>query len=103
MQDDETTVSGFCRHCWCNEPQAAAAAKALDFQEQFQAGIYTCCQIVQWADEQWLAWLEAASEDRKMHEEITRPLETSESETGVFRAHSGDSRLKRRWFGDLRP
>ena len=47
----------------------------LGFQEEFQAGVYSCCQVVAWADEQWLAWTEAAAEDGRSAEEATRPLE----------------------------
>jgi hypothetical protein len=47
----------------------------LGFQEEFQGGVYTCCQVVAWADEQWLAWTEAAAEDGRSEEEVTRPLE----------------------------
>ena len=46
--------------------------------KEFASGIYTCCQVVQWADEQWLAWLDAAAQDGKMAEEA-RPLEISEA------------------------
>ena len=47
----------------------------LGFQEEFQAGVYSCCQVVMWADEQWLALTEAAAEDGRSEEEVTRPLE----------------------------
>jgi hypothetical protein len=47
----------------------------LGFQEEYLAGVYSCCQVVMWADEQWLAWTEAAAEDGRSEEEVTRPLE----------------------------
>ena len=34
--------------------------------------------MVTWADEQWLAWAEAAAEDGKSEEEATKPLEVVE-------------------------
>ena len=53
-------------------------ARALGFEEEFASGIYTCSQVVHWADEQWLAWLSAAEQDGKAPEEdVTRPLEIS--------------------------
>jgi hypothetical protein len=67
-----------CRHCGCTPSLAAADALVLGFQDEFEAGAYTCCQVVAWADEQWLAWAEAAAEDGKSEEEATRPLEVAE-------------------------
>ena len=67
-----------CRHCGCTASQAAADALVLGFQDEFDAGAYTCCQVVAWADEQWLAWAEAAAEDGKSEEEATKPLEITE-------------------------
>jgi hypothetical protein len=64
-----------CRKCGCSTSQAAADALVLGFQEEFQAGIYSCCQVVAWADEQWMAWTEAAVEDGRSSEEATKPLE----------------------------
>jgi hypothetical protein len=43
-------------NCGCTTSHAAADALALGFQEEFETGAYTCCQLVAWADEQWLAW-----------------------------------------------
>jgi hypothetical protein len=51
----------------------------LGFRDEFESGDYTCCQVVAWADEQWLAWSEAAEEDGKSGEEATTPLEIAES------------------------
>jgi hypothetical protein len=75
MEDDQARINGICRRCGCTEGIAAADARAVGFLDEFLAGSYTCCQVVQWADEQWLAWQEAASEDGKPVEEVTRPLE----------------------------
>jgi hypothetical protein len=75
MQDDQRTVDCVCRRCGCKQADAAEDARALGLLEGFRAGDYTCCQVVQWADEQWLAWREAGLEDGKDPEEVTRPLE----------------------------
>jgi hypothetical protein len=64
-----------CRNCGSTQFQALADARTLSLQKEFQSGAYTCCQIVAWADEQWLAWLEAAQQDGKSTDEVTRPLE----------------------------
>lgn len=79
MGDNQLIINGLCRHCGCNQAQAAADARALGFEEEFASSVYTCCQVVRWADEQWLAWLNAAEQDGKVSEEdVTRPLEISE-------------------------
>lgn len=64
-----------CRQCGCTPAQATADALVLGFQDEYRAGIYNCCQVVAWADEQWIAWTEAAVEDGKSEEEATKPLE----------------------------
>jgi hypothetical protein len=78
MGDNQSIIAGLCRHCGCKQVDAAADARALDFEEEFASGIYPCCQMVQWADEQWLAWLNASEEDGKRAEDVMRPLEISE-------------------------
>ena len=79
MENDQGIINGLCRNCGCDRAQAAADARVLGFEEEFASGIYTCCQVVQWADEQWLAWLNAAEQDGKVAEgDMTRPLEISE-------------------------
>jgi hypothetical protein len=75
MEEDQTKINGVCRRCGCSEALAAADARAVGFLDEFMAGIYTCCQVAQWADEQWLAWLEAAYQDGKPAEVVTSPLE----------------------------
>jgi len=67
-----------CRQCGCTESQAAGDASVLGFEDEFRTGVYSCCQVVAWADEQWLAWAEAAAEDGKSEEEATKPLEILE-------------------------
>jgi hypothetical protein len=43
--------------------QVVADASSLGLLEEFQSGVYTCCQISEWADEQWLAWFQATQEE----------------------------------------
>jgi hypothetical protein len=52
-----------CTKCGRTESQITAEAKTLGLLQEFQSGVYTCCQISEWAQEQWLAWAEARQED----------------------------------------
>jgi len=52
-----------CTICGRSESQVIADAKALGLLEELQCGMYTCCQISEWADEQLLAWSNAAHEN----------------------------------------
>jgi hypothetical protein len=72
-------MSYICRTCGCTESQAIADARTLGLQRELQNGLYTCCQIAAWADEQWLAWLEAAEEDGKPTDAVTKPLECDDT------------------------
>jgi hypothetical protein len=65
MKNDQKKTGRACRYCGSDEAQAAADARALGFEKEFQYGVYSCCQVVQWADEQWQVWVEAATERRK--------------------------------------
>src|SRR3954447_13591700 len=76
----EERMSDICRNCGCRESEARADARALGLQHELQRGIYTCCQIVAWADEQWLAWTEAAEQDGRPVDDVTKPLEGGEAE-----------------------
>ena len=67
-----------CRNCGCTNAQAAADAFILGFQDELNSGVYSCCQVVTWADEQWVAWSEAAEQDGKSREDVTKPLEVTE-------------------------
>ena len=69
-----------CRFCGCTESQAKADAMVLGLKDEFEKGLYICCQVVAWADEQWLAWTEAASEDGQPLDQATKPLEIQEAE-----------------------
>jgi hypothetical protein len=50
----------------------------VGFRDEYLAGEYSCCQVVAWADEQWLAFAEAAIEDGKSEEEATKFLEITD-------------------------
>ena len=63
-------MNNMCSACGYTESQAIADARTLGLQEELQTGLYTCCQIAEWADEQWAAWLEAAEEDGKPAVEV---------------------------------
>jgi len=52
-----------CNSCGCTQSQAIADAKTLGLEQEFQSGIYTCCQIAEWTEEQWSAWAQATRED----------------------------------------
>jgi hypothetical protein len=80
-----------CRTCGSTESQIVDDARTLGLLKELQSGIYTCCQIVVWADEQWLAWIQAAEEDGKAVDDVTTPLESAEGEWSALinAAHSG--------------
>jgi hypothetical protein len=63
MENDQTRMNNSCDECGCTEAQALADARALGFEEEFRVGVYTCCQIARWANEQWLACVEGALQD----------------------------------------
>jgi hypothetical protein len=63
LTSGEGTMANICRACGYTECQAIADAKTLGLQQEFESGIYACCQIAEWADEQWRAWFEATQED----------------------------------------
>jgi hypothetical protein len=65
-----------CMKCGRAEPQVTADAETLGVLQELQSGVYTCCQISQWADEQWLAWFKATQEDQ----DVTIRPEFSEPE-----------------------
>jgi hypothetical protein len=69
-----------CKVCGYNESQVIADAKALGLQQEFERGIYSCCQITEWADEQWLAWFEAIQADEERLDRLTLPPEPGQAE-----------------------
>jgi hypothetical protein len=52
-----------CETCGYTRREIEADAKTLGLLEEFQAGLHRCCDIVRWADEQWLAWFDAEAQD----------------------------------------
>ena len=69
-----------CRVCGCTELQVRTAARVLGFNDEFERGLYSCCQLVAWADEQWRAWIGAASKGGKLVDGVRKPLELNEAE-----------------------
>jgi hypothetical protein len=67
-------------NCGRTESQIVADAKTLGLEQECQSGVYTCCQIVAWADEQWLAWFEATREDSNPVDNINASVPLDESE-----------------------
>ena len=64
------TMTSKCPKCGRTESQIAADAKSLGLLQEFQCGVYNCCQIVEWADEQWLAWFEATDADSRLIDDM---------------------------------
>lgn len=68
-----------CTTCGRTESQAIADARSLGLQQALQSGIYTCCQITEWADEQALAWFEATHEDGMPTRDVTELASQAEA------------------------
>jgi hypothetical protein len=69
-----------CTKCGRTESQITADAKTLGLLQEFQSGLYSCCQIVEWADEQWSAWFEATEEDSTLVDNMTGRSQIDEGE-----------------------
>jgi hypothetical protein len=69
-----------CERCGRAGSRITANAKTLGLLQKPNSGVYTCCQIFQWANEQRLAWFEAIQQDGKLVEDIITRREFSESE-----------------------
>jgi hypothetical protein len=69
-----------CTICSRSESQVIADAKALGLLQEFECGIYSCCEISEWADEQSLAWSKAAHEDAIYAEEQDSPPSLADAE-----------------------
>jgi hypothetical protein len=52
-----------CQNCGSGESEAVANGTTLGLSQEFQSGIYTCCQLATWAHEQWCAWVETTYRD----------------------------------------
>jgi hypothetical protein len=90
-------MSKICRICESTEPQPIAKARALGLEQEFQGGMYTCCQIAKWADEQSLAWLEAAREDATAAHNLTKQPESPQTEAALVPLRFRRQQI--RWFG----
>jgi hypothetical protein len=69
-----------CKFCGCTESEAIADARTIGVEQEFQSGIYTCCQIADWAQEQWLAWVEATEQDAEHAGEVMKEPELDEAQ-----------------------
>jgi hypothetical protein len=89
-------MTNTCATCVHTESQAIVEAKTIGLQQEFESGIYTCCQIVEWAAEQSQAWFEATRDCRMPDGHDTKLPDSGESESLLVRI-----RTKRRtvpWF-----
>jgi hypothetical protein len=90
-------MSKMCTICDSTEPQAIANAKALGLEQEFQGGMYTCCQVAKWAAEQSLAWQEAARENATPSDDLTKPAESPQTEAALVPVRL--RRQQTRWSG----
>ena len=89
-------MSTTCTTCRRSDSQIVADAKALGLLQEFQCGVYTCCQIAEWADEQSSAWFEATQEDGKGVDEATGRPEFGEVEAILVPVRSRRAQVP--WF-----
>ena len=95
-------MSDACGNCGRTPLEAIAEAKTLGLELEIQGGLYTCCQIADWADEQLTAWLDATCDDGKSHVEkaatLYEPIDHVElGETEIF-VHVRARRPRVPWF-----
>ncbi len=100
MDKDQNRMSGVCNSCGCDRAQAVLYARAIDFEAEFLAGLYDCCQVVQWSEEQWLAWREAACEDGKTIDEVMPALGSEEPEKAFVKVQIRRPRGESGPFGE---
>jgi hypothetical protein len=89
-------MTNTCATCGHTESQAIVEAKTLGLQQEFESGIYTCCQIVEWAAEQSQAWFEATHDCRKPDGHDTKLPDYGETESLLVRVRT--KRQKVPWF-----
>jgi hypothetical protein len=78
-------MNKMCEFCGRTQSDAIADAKTLGLEQEFEAGIYTCCQVSAWADEQAVAWLEAIDADEQgADEQIMAPQQGESQAVFVF-------------------
>jgi hypothetical protein len=88
-------MSNICVVCGRTESEAIADANALGLRQEFQVGIYTCCQIAEWANEQAAAWFEALAQDFNWADEPAAQL-TREPQPVFARPRPSRSRVP--WY-----
>ena len=64
-------MESVCRTCGCSEALTLANAQALGLEQEFRSAVYDCCQLAEWADEQWTAWFIATHEDGQTRDALT--------------------------------
>jgi hypothetical protein len=69
-----------CTQCGRTESEVTADARTLGLLPEFQCRVYSCCEIVEWADEQSLAWVEATAEDNRLIDNMTGWPEVADSD-----------------------
>jgi hypothetical protein len=69
-----------CTKCGRTVSQTTADAKTLGLLQELHCGVYTCCQMAQWADEQRLAWFEATRAEGNRAVDATAGPEQSQAE-----------------------
>lgn len=88
-------MSNRCVVCGRTESEAIADANAVGLRQELRFGIYTCCQIAEWADEQAAAWFEALAQDTNWTDEPAAQL-TREPQPVFARLHPSRSRVP--WY-----
>ncbi|MBV9501531.1 MAG: hypothetical protein JO138_19355 [Acidobacteriaceae bacterium] len=76
-----------CDACGLTESQALAAAKTIGLHEEFNCGLYSCCQVSAWADEQCLAWFEAVEEDAQLAQQALNTIDDFGKEAALVPVH----------------
>ena len=80
-EEENKQMESICKLCGCTESDSIADAKTLGLQEEFETGVYTCCQIAAWAHEQWVAWFEAANEHANRGSDTAANADCAEEDT----------------------
>lgn len=98
-------MSDVCLNCGRTRFEAIAEAKTLGLEQELLGGLYTCCQIGEWADEQLMAWLDATCDDGKSNVEkaptLYEPVDLVElGETEEIFVHVRTRRQRVPWFRD---
>jgi hypothetical protein len=76
-----------CMNCGRTQSQVIADAKTLGLLQEFEGGLYSCCQIMEWADEQCRAWFEALAQDGKLADDRTTGHDVDDSDIMLVPVH----------------